>query len=85
MRHACPCCGYLTLAERERYDICPVCFWEDEYALGLHEGSGANGTTLAQARKNYRNFGACNNDCRPYVRPPSPEEVPTYDHQAWSF
>lgn len=26
----CLCCGYKTLSERGNYDICPVCFWEDE-------------------------------------------------------
>ena len=26
----CPCCGYKTLNEKGGYDICPICFWEDE-------------------------------------------------------
>lgn len=26
----CPCCGYMTLDRRGAYDICPVCFWEDD-------------------------------------------------------
>ena len=26
----CPCCGCLTLGERGGYEICPVCFWEDD-------------------------------------------------------
>jgi hypothetical protein len=25
-----PCCGYLTLCGRAGYEICPVCFWEDD-------------------------------------------------------
>ena len=28
--YACPCCGFLTLPSRGGYDICPVCFWEDD-------------------------------------------------------
>ena len=26
----CLCCGYRTLDERGVFDICPVCFWEDD-------------------------------------------------------
>jgi len=26
----CLCCGYRTIDERGAFDICPVCFWEDE-------------------------------------------------------
>ena len=29
-RTACPCCGYPTLSERGRYEICGLCFWEDD-------------------------------------------------------
>lgn len=29
----CLCCGCLTLDERGGYDICPVCFWEDDAFL----------------------------------------------------
>lgn len=25
-----PCCGFITLTERSAYEICPVCFWEDD-------------------------------------------------------
>jgi hypothetical protein len=28
--YACPCCVYITLAQRAYYEICPVCGWEDE-------------------------------------------------------
>jgi hypothetical protein len=33
MRHACLCCGYLTIGEEPpgTFEICPVCDWEDEY------------------------------------------------------
>ncbi len=36
-RFECPCCGYLTLDERGTYDICPVCFWEDDAYLIFYE------------------------------------------------
>jgi hypothetical protein len=28
--NACPCCAYLTLPQRGGFDLCPVCFWEDD-------------------------------------------------------
>lgn len=58
----CPCCDYVTLPERGRYNICPVCFWEDD-GLDIDEldfGSGANhGLSLREARANFAEFGAC--------------------------
>lgn len=60
-RETCPCCDYVTLPERGRYIICPVCYWEDEGIdiNKLHKQSGANnGLTLHQARANFRKFGA---------------------------
>lgn len=30
-KYKCPCCGYFTFEKKERaYDICLVCFWEDD-------------------------------------------------------
>ena len=32
-RHKCKCCGYYTLIGTEEdisWDICPVCFWEND-------------------------------------------------------
>ena len=28
--YCCPCCGYATLKEVGRYDICLICYWEDD-------------------------------------------------------
>lgn len=78
-KNACPCCGYLTLAHRGEYEICPVCFWEDEWYQQLHPEAvtGANNElSLLQARENYLAFGACGEDMKPYVREPLPEEYP---------
>lgn len=39
MKTICLCCGYKTIDNRGDYDICPVCFWEDErYMVLLPEG-----------------------------------------------
>lgn len=52
LKNSCPACGYLTLPERDGFDICPICFWEDD---GLDdseasESSGPNHTTLTEYR-----------------------------------
>ncbi|EKE69592.1 CPCC family cysteine-rich protein [Gallaecimonas xiamenensis] len=71
-RLQCPCCDYVTLPERGRYLICPVCFWEDE-GLDLDtpdEVSTANHClTLRQARYNFQLFGACETDMMVHVLP----------------
>ncbi|WP_170340118.1 CPCC family cysteine-rich protein [Ruegeria arenilitoris] len=69
----CPCCGYVTLAERGAYLICAICFWEDEdilYDKNPREPSAANhGLTLAEARENFRAIGACEAAMLPHVLP----------------
>lgn len=79
----CPCCGFRTLATRGDYEICAVCFWEDE---GQDEEDadvvygGANGDlSLTMARANYRALGASSRRVLPHVRPPLPEEIPDVD------
>lgn len=70
----CPCCGYRTLRERGEFDICGVCYWEDD-GQDDHDADdvrgGPNGDlSLAQARRNYREFGASCRRHLPHVRPP---------------
>ena len=72
MKYKCPCCGYYTFDKKVEgnYEICPVCFWEDDptqMADPLCEG-GANKNNLMQARRNYLEFGACEKEVIPYVR-----------------
>jgi hypothetical protein len=50
--YPCPCCGYQTLPGRGAYDLCPVCWWEDE-GLEPWEYSGPNGQTLVEAQQEY--------------------------------
>jgi hypothetical protein len=76
----CPCCGYNTLNRRGGFQICPVCFWEDDgqddYDADLVRG-GPNGIlSLTQARANYQSFGACAERFVGDVRPPQPDELP---------
>ncbi|MDO5325738.1 MAG: CPCC family cysteine-rich protein [Clostridia bacterium] len=76
-RYPCPCCGCFTLPEQGQYDICPVCFWEDDPVQSRDErlDGGANKVSLNEARKNYLAFGVCEKGMLPHVRKPVPEEL----------
>jgi Cysteine-rich CPCC len=80
VRLACPCCGYLTLPSRSDYEICPVCFWEDDGqgdAAANEVYGGPNGSlSLTQARANFAAHGACEERFRENVRAPLPAERP---------
>jgi Cysteine-rich CPCC len=59
--HACPCCGYVVFRELAgSYEICPICFWEDDpvQAADPWFAGGANKPSLAEAQRNYAEFGA---------------------------
>jgi len=77
-KYLCPCCGYLTLSSQGEYEICPVCFWEDDPTQSADENkvSGANEISLSQARANYLALDACEEAMFPCVRSPDPEEIP---------
>jgi len=61
LRSRCPCCGYLTLEARGEYDICRICWWEDdgqdEANAEVARGGPNHGYSLAEARRNFREFG----------------------------
>lgn len=66
---SCPCCGYRTLDERGGYDICPVCFWEDDGTSELDRHSGPNHMTLRAARENFQRLGAACEEASRHVLP----------------
>ena len=65
------------------WDICLVCFWEDD-GSDLHDlesnGSGCNGLTLRQGRDNFRQLGASHPRLIRYVCPE--EERGKFKHVA---
>lgn len=60
-RFPCPCCGHLVFDEPTgSYDICPVCFWEDdEFQLLCPTRGGANQVSLIEGQRNYQRFRVC--------------------------
>lgn len=74
MKYKCPCCGFYTMPQSigDTYDICPVCYWEDD-GLQLQNpdiAGGANKVSLNEARENYKKFGACELELKGHVRKP---------------
>jgi cysteine-rich CPCC protein len=54
---ACPCCGYRTLTQRAAYEVCLLCWWEDD-GQDEHDADkirgGPNGKeSLTSARLNF--------------------------------
>lgn len=79
VRYRCPCCGYLTLDDRGGFQICQVCFWEDD-GQDDHDATcirgGPNGRlSLSEARLNYKRIGACDEAHLLSVRPPRVDEL----------
>ena len=76
--YRCPCCHYKTLHARSAFEICPVCFWEDDGqddddADDVRGGPNAS-LSLAEARKAFKLYGACEERFRDKVRPPLADE-----------
>jgi hypothetical protein len=75
----CPCCGFRTLSERRAWEICAICFWEDDSqgdADADEVWGGPNGDlSLTAARENYKRFGASDPRHLAHVRPPTDEEA----------
>src|SRR5256885_1485861 len=76
--YRCPCCGCLTLCGRAGFEICPVCFWEDDGqddhdADEIRGGPNAD-LSLTQARQNVSEFGASDRKFLQNFRKAKPEE-----------
>lgn len=79
----CPCCGYKTYGEMPKgdYDICPVCFWEDDpiQSADINYTGGANRVSLKQGQQNFMDFGACEKEMIKNTRDPKPSEERDFD------
>ena len=79
-RYACPCCGSVTLPSRGAFDLCPVCFWEDDgqdnHDANLVRGGPNGSASLTEARANFAAFGASDRVFLDRVRSPTSTEQP---------
>lgn len=79
-RFPCPVCGNLTLLQAPpgTYELCPVCWWEDDGVQfdNPDRRGGANTPSLNEARANYSRLAASDPDFSDEVRPPRPVEIP---------
>lgn len=78
--YECPCCECFTLSEGQSnsFDICEVCFWEDD-GIQLDDPNcegGANQVSLNEARINFKRFRASEAAFIDCVRPPKNDELP---------
>jgi hypothetical protein len=75
----CLCCGSRTLTAPGTFELCPVCWWQDD---GQDDADadvvrGANGPlSLTMARANFRQFGAADPRFVSHVRAALPSEQP---------
>ena len=76
----CPCCRCRTLSERGGFDICPVCFWEDDgqddHDADIARGGPNGDLSLTDARANFLRLGASDERSVTNVRPPQSDELP---------
>jgi hypothetical protein len=59
-RYCCPCCFMPTIGERACYEICAICFWEDDGqdsddAQIIRGGPNGN-YSLSEARENFARY-----------------------------
>ncbi len=78
--YPCSCCSFLTLTDPGlgSYEICPVCFWEDDAVQNedIDYTGGANQVSLSVALRNFIDFGASERQFIQNVRPPMLSELP---------
>lgn len=75
----CPCCHNRTLGKRGAYEICPVCFWEDDGQddpdAGIVRGGPNRDLSLTVAQENFARIGVADPKDLVHVRPPNEVEA----------
>ncbi len=66
---ACPCCLYQTIKERGRYEICPVCFWEDDGNNEINRYSSVNNMTLLKGKDNFKKYACVKETSIKFINP----------------
>jgi hypothetical protein len=83
-KYVCPCCGYATLDEVNKYEICKICFWEDDGQDDPKADEclrGPNLIGLTQARINFLQVGASNPKDLAHVKAPKLKDINIREHK----
>ena len=64
----CLCCGFKTL-KGIGWEICVVCYWQDDGVSELDKISGANHMSLFEAKENLKKFGVMSEEFKKCVDP----------------
>jgi len=82
-RITCLCCGYKTI--EQEYDICPICFWENDLVQKDDPdfSGGANKLSLKEAQKNFKEFGAVERRLIKHVRKPTSKDEKDKDFKPY--
>jgi len=76
--YRCPCCRYKTLFSRAGYEICPVCFWEDDgqddHDADMVRGGPNRSLSLTDARNSFATYRVSDTRFLANVRQPLPAE-----------
>lgn len=82
-KERCPCCDHLTLSERGGYEICPICFWEDDGTNDVFRESpfSPNHCTLLDGRRQYLVCRSSKERMLEHCRHPTEQEA--QERAAW--
>ena len=70
-RYQCPICGNYTLDVKNEYNICPICFWEDDGSEAYpDEDYGPNHISFNDAKRLWNKNGFINETYRKFIRRP---------------